>query len=121
MKITKRKPIRKAKSENTKEPMPTSKKVLWFSLTFCVAAWTANFILAWLGKQQVSDVTMAAVYVFGGFVTTDYFALSGFRNGSINKVEQARVKAGDFSRKFNGSGWVDAIGDEERGGDPIGD
>ena len=108
-----------------KEHLETSKVVLYFSLVFVTATWASNLVLAWFNKPMMSDVTIQSFLVFGGFVTGGYYALQGYRNGSINRVEREYVKVNPGNgRTFENGVWRDTInmtGSRGRNYDNIGD
>jgi hypothetical protein len=62
-----------------------SKRICIFGLALIVAVIAANFILLWLGREPMTDVTTIAITVFGGFATGGYFALCAVRDCSKNK------------------------------------
>ena len=67
--------------------MQFSQKICVFGLILIVAVTAANFILLWFGREPMTDVTTIAITVFGGFATGGYFALSGVRDCSLNKLK----------------------------------
>lgn len=48
--------------------------------------YTLSAFLAYMGKEPISDVAIAVITVYGAFATGGYFALSGVRDCSINKL-----------------------------------
>lgn len=71
-----------------KKPAQFSKVVCVIGLMLIFMAWFGNFLLLLLGKEQMSDVTVTMITVFGGFATGGYYALTGFRDNSKNKHAQ---------------------------------
>lgn len=70
-----------------KKRMQFSQKICVFSCIFIVAIWFGNFLLAWFDKPQIPEAISVGFTIFGGFVTGGYFALSGYRDGSLNKLK----------------------------------
>jgi len=68
-----------------KKHMQFSQKVCVFGLVLIAVTLVANFVLLWVGRQHMSDLSITIVTVFGGFATGGYFALSGARDLSRNK------------------------------------
>jgi len=62
-----------------------SKKVVAYSMLLVVFTIIGNFILAWFGKETLSEMTVAVISSFSAFITGGYFALSGVRDCSKNK------------------------------------
>lgn len=62
-----------------------SKKVVAYSMLLVVFTIIGNFILAWFGKETLSEMTIAVISSFSAFITGGYFALSGVRDCSKNK------------------------------------
>ena len=71
-----------AKKKNT---MQFSKRVVLYSMTLVPLTILGNFILAWAGKETLSEMTIAVITSFSAFITGGYFALSGARDCSKNK------------------------------------
>ena len=69
-----------------RKKMQFSQKICVFGVILVTAAWLANFALLWFGREPMSDVTIAIISMFGGFATGGYFALSGVRDCSLNKL-----------------------------------
>lgn len=68
------------------------KKKLEFSKKMVIAAYAvvilcilSSVTLSFFDKEPLSDITMAVITCFGGFVTSGYFLLSGSRDNSKNK------------------------------------
>lgn len=68
------------------------KKKLEFSKKMVIAAYVvvilcilSSVTLSFFDKEPLSDITMAVITCFGGFVTSGYFLLSGSRDNSKNK------------------------------------
>lgn len=72
-----------AKDETKK--VQFSKKVVVYSMLLVVFTIIGNFVLAWFGKETLSEMTIAVVTSFSAFITGGYFALSGARDCSKNK------------------------------------
>lgn len=68
-----------------KNKVQFSKKVVVYSMLLVVFTIIGNFILAWFGKETLSEMTVAVVTSFSAFITGGYFALSGARDCSKNK------------------------------------
>lgn len=86
----------RAKNRELKElrrsrKMQFSQKICIFSCIFIVAIWLGNFVLAWFDKPQIPEAISVGFTIFGGFVTGGYFALSGVRDCSLNKLK-AKLK-----------------------------
>jgi hypothetical protein len=62
-----------------------SKKVVIYSMTLVPLTILGNFILAWCGRETLSEMTIAVITSFSAFITGGYFALSGVRDCSKNK------------------------------------
>lgn len=69
------------------------KKKLQFSQLHVVFAdalvfyvYTLSAFLSYMGKEPISDVAIAVITVYGAFATGGYFALSGVRDCSINRL-----------------------------------
>ena len=65
--------------------MEFSKKICVFSMALVCAALLISYHLAWNEKPPLSDVAIAVIGTFGGFVTSGYFTLQGVRHCSLNK------------------------------------
>ena len=78
--------------QGKKKKMQFSQKICVFGVIFVTLAWLANFVLLWFCREPMSDVTIAVISMFGGFATGGYFALSGVRDCSLNKM---RTKLND--------------------------
>ena len=70
-----------------KRRMQFSQKVCVFGLFLITVMLAANFVLLWFGCEPMSDLAITVVTVFGGFATGGYFALSGARDCSLNKLK----------------------------------
>ncbi|MCL2084868.1 MAG: hypothetical protein FWH06_06405 [Oscillospiraceae bacterium] len=70
--------------------MQFSKKICLFAMALTTAVLLGNFVLAWFGRETLSDVAIAVIGTFGGFITCGYFALSGARDCSANKHGKGR-------------------------------
>ena len=68
-----------------------SKKVVAYSMLLVVFTIIGNFILAWFGKETLSEMTIAVISSFSAFITGGYFALSGVRDCSKNKYNITEV------------------------------
>lgn len=68
-----------------KEKIQFSKKVVVYSMTLVPLTILGNFILAWCGRETLSEMTIAVITSFSAFITGGYFALSGARDCSKNK------------------------------------
>lgn len=68
-----------------KKKIQFSKKVVLYSMTLVTLTVLGNFILAWCGKETLSEMTIAVITSFSAFITGGYFALSGARDCSKNK------------------------------------
>lgn len=62
-----------------------SKKVVIYSMALVPLTILGNFILAWFGRETLSEMTIAVITSFSAFITGGYFALSGVRDCSKNK------------------------------------
>ena len=62
-----------------------SKKVVIYSMALVPLTILGNFILAWLNKLTLSEMTIAVISSFRAFITGGYFTLSGVRHCSKNK------------------------------------
>lgn len=71
--------------KNGKKKMQFSKKVVIYSMLLVVFTIIGNFILAWFGRETLSEMTIAVITSFSAFITGGYFALSGVRDCSKNK------------------------------------
>ena len=91
MKKAKRK---KKKPASPKVKMQFSKKVCIAGIVLVAISWFGNFLLLYMGREGMSDVTMTMITVFGGFATGGYFTLSGVRDISVNKLKQTHVECG---------------------------
>ena len=60
----------------------------------------------------MSDATVAAFTIYGGFVTGGYFTLTGYRDGSVNRVEREYVKATGYGRTFDDGKWRNSDNEE---------
>ena len=74
-------------NERAKErkPIQFSKKVVVYAMLLVPLTILGNFILAWFGKETLSEMTIAVISSFSAFITGGYFALSGVRDCSKNK------------------------------------
>jgi len=70
-----------------KRKMQFSQKVCVFGLFLITVTLAVNSTLLWFGREPMSDVSITVVTVFGGFATGGYFALSGVRDCSLNKLK----------------------------------
>ena len=70
-----------------RKSMQFSQKICVFCMCFVVAVWIGNFVLLFLGREQISDAVSIGFSVFGGFVTGGYFTLCGVRDCSMNKLK----------------------------------
>ena len=68
-----------------KKKVQFSKKVVVYSMALVPFTILGNFILAWFGKQTLSDMAVAVISSFSAFITGGYFTLSGVRDCSKNK------------------------------------
>ena len=68
-----------------KKRMQFSKKVVIYSMALVPLTILGNFILAWCGRETLSEMTVAVITSFSAFITGGYFALSGARDCSKNK------------------------------------
>lgn len=68
-----------------KKKMQFSKKVVVYAMLLVVFTIIGNFILAWFGRETLSEMTIAVITSFSAFITGGYFALSGVRDCSKNK------------------------------------
>jgi hypothetical protein len=78
-----------------KHKMQFSQKICVFGVILVTLAWAANFVLLWFGREPMSDVTIAIISMFGGFATGGYFALSGVRDCSLNKLKSRMYESGE--------------------------
>lgn len=62
-----------------------SKKVVVYSMGLVALTILGNFILAWCGRETLSEMTIAVITTFSAFITGGYFTLSGVRDCSKNK------------------------------------
>lgn len=65
--------------------MQFSKKVVLYAMALVPFTILGNFLLAWYGKQTLSEMVIAVITSFSAFITGGYFALSGARDCSKNK------------------------------------
>lgn len=68
-----------------RKPIQFSKKVVVYAMLLVPLTILGNFILAWFGKETLSEMTIAVISSFSAFITGGYFALSGVRDCSKNK------------------------------------
>ena len=68
-----------------KNKLQFSKLVVLYSMALVPLTILGNFILAWCGRQTLSEMTIAVITSFSAFITGGYFALSGVRDCSKNK------------------------------------
>ena len=68
-----------------------SQVVVVYAMTLVAATILGNFILAWFGKETLSEMTIAVISTFSAFITGGYFALSGVRDCSKNKYNVTEV------------------------------
>ena len=68
-----------------KKPIQFSKKVVVYAMTLIPVAVCGNFVLAWFGRETLSEMVIAIITAFSAFITGGYFALSGVRDCSKNK------------------------------------
>lgn len=68
-----------------KKKMQFSKKVVVYSMTLIPLCILGNFVLAWCGRETLSDMAIAVIGSFSAFITGGYFTLSGVRDCSRNK------------------------------------
>ena len=78
-----------------KRKMQFSQKVCVFGLLLITATLAVNSTLLWFGREPMSDLAITVVTVFGGFATGGYFALSGVRDCSLNRLK-ARLHDDNF-------------------------
>ena len=71
--------------KNTNKKMQFSKKVVVYAMLLVVFTIIGNFVLAWFGRETLSEMTIAVITSFSAFITGGYFALSGVRDCSKNK------------------------------------
>ena len=81
MKIYSIKGLRKER----KPKIQFSKKICLFSMFVVMFSLILNGTLAWFYREPLSDVTIVVIGTFGGFVTSGYFVLCAYRDGSLNK------------------------------------
>ena len=62
-----------------------SQTAVIYSMGIILYAITGNFILAWFGKETLSDMVITVIGAFATFVTGGYFLLCGVRDCSKNK------------------------------------
>ena len=79
-----------------KKKMQFSKKVVIYSMLLVPLTIFGNFILAWFGRETLSDMTIAVITSFSAFITGGYFALSGVRDCSKNKHHISEVETHDI-------------------------
>lgn len=72
-------------AKKEKKQVQFSKKVVVYSMLLVVFTIIGNFILAWFGRETLSEMTIAVITSFSAFITGGYFALSGVRDCSKNK------------------------------------
>ena len=68
-----------------KNKIQFSKKVVIYSMALVPLTILGNFILAWCGRETLSEMTIAVITSFSAFITGGYFTLSGVRDCSKNK------------------------------------
>ena len=73
-----------------------SKKVVVYAMCLVPLTILGNFILAWCGKETLSEMTIAVISSFSAFITGGYFALSGVRDCSKNKHHISEVETHDI-------------------------
>lgn len=80
-----------------------SKLMVRFSLIFVLMIIVMNYDLCRRAGIAMSDVAVACVTTFGGFVTCGYFTLCASRDNSKNKygitLEEMRGKENDCNNK----------------------
>ena len=76
-----------------KKPIQFSKKVVIYAMLLVPLTILGNFILAWFGKETLSEMTIAVISSFSAFITGGYFALSGVRDCSKNKYHISEVES----------------------------
>ena len=74
-----------------KKKIQFSKKIVFYSMALVTLTVLGNFILAWCGKETLSEMTIAVITSFSAFITGGYFALSGARDCSKNKYHITEV------------------------------
>lgn len=74
-----------------KQPIQFSKKVVIYSMALVALTILGNFILAWCGRETLSEMTIAVITSFSAFITGGYFTLSGVRDCSKNKYHISEV------------------------------
>lgn len=62
-----------------------SQIVVVYAMSLVAFTILGNFILAWFGRETLSEMTIAVITSFSAFITGGYFALSGVRDCSKNK------------------------------------
>ena len=62
-----------------------SQFIVVYSMTIVAVTIQENFVLAWFGKETLTDMVVAVITAFSAFITGGYFALSGVRDCSKNK------------------------------------
>jgi hypothetical protein len=70
------------------EPRPKrefSKLHVIFADSLVAFVYITNIALSLLDKMPLSDLSVAIITIYGGFATSGYFALQGFRSASLNK------------------------------------
>lgn len=70
-----------------------SKKVVVYSMCLVPLTILGNFILAWCGRETLSEMTIAVISSFSAFITGGYFVLSGVRDCSKNKHHISEVES----------------------------
>ena len=76
-----------------RKPIQFSKKVVVYAMLLVPLTILGNFILAWFGKETLSEMTIAVISSFSAFITGGYFALSGVRDCSKNKHHITEVES----------------------------
>ena len=76
-----------------RKPIQFSKKVVVYAMLLVPLTILGNFILAWFGKETLSEMTIAVISSFSAFITGGYFALSGVRDCSKNKYHISEVES----------------------------
>lgn len=76
-----------------RKPIQFSKKVVVYAMLLVPLTILGNFILAWFGKETLSEMTIAVISSFSAFITGGYFALSGARDCSKNKHHISEVES----------------------------
>jgi hypothetical protein len=73
-----------------------SQFIVVYSMTIVAVTIQENFVLAWFGKETLTDMVVAVITAFSAFITGGYFALSGVRDCSKNKHHIAEVETHDI-------------------------